>query len=315
MRPAPRHAARRLAEIAERLTQLADELAAMEAMAEQTRAATVAAPMTNGAGARRRGFADRPSRGGRRRSRGAARPRKTGRGRPPAQEAEQALKTVRERLAVDAADLRLPEPLAELPAVETALDHYRDLLARLIQAVQELRLALPELQRQRLREQEARDDLTKGGERFAAARIEAEEAAARLEVLRDAVGAKVEELQRKLADARLAVEAGDDGLKRAATALRQAGEARAVAAQQAKSADDVLRQRRDARAKRSGDCSNSRAPGCCRPRCRMPSCRIWPAPGRSIPRSRWRAASNRRCRSSRTTTTRGRACNGRSTRS
>jgi hypothetical protein len=39
----------------------------------------------------------------------------------------------------------------------------------------------------------ARDDL-KNGEYLAAARIEAEEASARLDVLRDAVGAKVEEL-------------------------------------------------------------------------------------------------------------------------
>jgi chromosome segregation ATPase len=76
-------------------------------------------------------------------------------------------------------------------------------------------LALPDLQRQRDRESEARDDLKKRQEHLAAARIEAEEASARLEVLRDTVGAKVEELQRQLADADAAVQASEGALKRA----------------------------------------------------------------------------------------------------
>ena len=133
-----------------------------------------------------------------------------------------------------------------------ALNHYHDAQLRLAQAVHEVRLALPELQRQRNRENETRDDLKKQDEQFAAARIEAEEAAVRFEVLRGSVGARVEELQRKLADARLAVEAGEDTLKRAAEALRKAGEARAVALQQAESADDILRQRTETRAQTVG---------------------------------------------------------------
>ena len=118
------------------------------------------------------------------------------------QAAEQALQTVRQLLAADAADLRLPASSTELPAVETALSHYHDAQSSLAQAAHEVRLALPEMQRQRSRESETRDDLNKRHGQFMGARIEAEEAAVRLDVLRASVGAKVEELQRRLADAR-----------------------------------------------------------------------------------------------------------------
>jgi len=109
-----------------------------------------------------------------------------------------------------------------------------DAQVRLTQAVHELRLALPELHRHRARETETRDDLKKHEGQLAVARIEAEEASARLQVLRETVGAKVEELQRKLADVRAAVEASESVLTGATTALRTAGEARAVAAEQAR---------------------------------------------------------------------------------
>lgn len=162
-------------------------------------------------------------------------------------EAEQALKAMREKRAADAADLRLPESPDALPAVETALDHYRDAQAGLEQAAHELRLALPEWQRQRSRESEARSDVRQREEEFAAARIEAEDASARLDVLRETVGAKVEELQRQLTDARRAVESGELTLKLAAEALRKAGEARAVAGQQAETTKVILQQRGEAR--------------------------------------------------------------------
>ena len=62
------------------------------------------------------------------------------------------------------------------------------------------------------------------------------------------VGTKVEELQRQLAEARDAVEAGEAALKRAGDALRGAGETRAVANQQAETAAGVWRERGEARA-------------------------------------------------------------------
>lgn len=162
-------------------------------------------------------------------------------------QAEQAFKVARERRAADAADLRLPETPDALPAIETALDHYRGAQARLEQAAHELRLALPEWQRQRSRETEAHSDLRQREEELAAARIEAEDASARLDVLRETVGAKVEELQQQLTDARRAVESGELQLKLAGEALRKAGEARAVAGQRAETANVVLQSRGEAR--------------------------------------------------------------------
>lgn len=164
-------------------------------------------------------------------------------------ETEQALKTAREQRAADAADLRLPKTPDALPAVETALDHYRDAQARLEQAAHEFRLALPEWQRQRDREREAHGDLRRREKDVAAAHVEAEEASARLDVLRETVGAKVEELQRRLTEARRSVETGENVLKLAGEALRKAGEVRAVAGQQAETANLGLQQRGEARAR------------------------------------------------------------------
>jgi uncharacterized protein (TIGR02680 family) len=163
-------------------------------------------------------------------------------------EAEKALKAARDQRAADAADLRLPETPDALPAVERALDRFRDEQARIEQAAHEVRLALPEWQRQRARESEARGDLRHREEDLAAARVEAEESAARLVALRETVGAKVEELQRQLADARRTVESGEAAQKLAGEALRKAGEARAVASQQAETANLALQRCGEARA-------------------------------------------------------------------
>lgn len=85
--------------------------------------------------------------------------------------------------------------------------------------------------------------MAKSQERLATARNEAEQAAARLEALSEAVGAKVEELQRKLADARFAVEATEAAVKQADNALRRSGEARAIATERAASAEATLQER------------------------------------------------------------------------
>ncbi|MBX3567498.1 MAG: TIGR02680 family protein [Rhizobiaceae bacterium] len=239
---------RRLAEIADRLAQLCDDLAGVQVMAGQLaldreqadedwrkapademlhRAHSDAAASARAARLASEKLAEADAR---------------------CHAAEQALKAVREQLATDAADLRLPESSEALPAVEAELDHYRDTQVRLEQAAHELRLAMPEWRRQLAREDEARDDLRQREQESAAARVEAEEALARLGVLRDMVGAKVEELQRQLAEARIAVEAGETALRLAGEALRKAGETRAVADQQAETANSVLHQRGEARA-------------------------------------------------------------------
>ena len=240
-----REAARRqrLAEIAERLGQLADELARLRAAADRLAGERRAASEEW-----RRAPADEALRAAH--ATAAACGREVQRARERLAEADlrcseafEALKAARERLALDAADLRLPASQETLAAIEAALDRYRDFLSQLVQATHELRLALPELQRQRQREEEARDDMAKSQERLATARNEAEQVAARLEALSEAVGAKVEELQRKLADARFAVEATEAAVKQADNALRSSGEARAIATERAAAAEATLQER------------------------------------------------------------------------
>jgi uncharacterized protein (TIGR02680 family) len=241
--------ARRLAEIAERLRQVTGEGAALQTMAEQ-----LAHDEAEAVEDWRLTPADETLRNAHLAADAGAREAQLARERLGeadirCREAEHALTAARERLATDAVDLRLPMLPSELPGVETALSHYYDAQAQLGQVVHELRLALPELQRQRTRENETRDDLRKCEDGHAAARVEAEETAVRLKVLRETVGAKVEELQRQLADARTAVETSEGALKLASKALRESGESRAVAGEQAASANATLQQCGEARAR------------------------------------------------------------------
>ncbi len=239
---------RRLAEIGRRLAELADELAAVQAAAEQLEYDRQQADAEW-----RLAPTDETLRQAHAIAAGCAREARHARERlaeAEAQrlEAEQALRTAREQLAADAADMRLPESPDGLFGIESALDRYRDALARLLQAEHELRLAFPELQRQREREAESHSDLHKSEEQFVDARNEAEEVGARLAALREAVGAKVEELQRQLAGARVAVEAGERALKLAGEGLRKAGEARAIAEEKAATAAAAVNQRSNERA-------------------------------------------------------------------
>jgi uncharacterized protein (TIGR02680 family) len=239
---------RRLAEVTERLTQIADELMIARAMdAQLTRDREQAADEW------RLAPPEEALRNAHLAAVASAREAETARQQLTEadrqyDEVEQALQAVRQRLAADAADLRLPLSSAELPAVETALNHYHDAQLSLTHSTRELRVALPDLQRHRSRENEGRDDLNKHEEQLATARLEAEEAAVRLEVLRTSVGTKVEELKRQLADARAAVEASDGALTRARNVLSKSGEARAVAQEQAATANSVFVQRSEARA-------------------------------------------------------------------
>ncbi|MGX7871560.1 TIGR02680 family protein [Mesorhizobium sp. ORM6] len=234
---------RRLAEIAERLAQLSGELARVQAMAGQLMLDRQQADEEW-----RKAPADEMLRSAHLAAVANARAARLASERLAeavmrCREAEQALKVVREQLATDATDLRLPESPGALPGVEAELDHYRDTQVRLEQAAH----ARLEWQRQLARENETRGDFQQREQEFAAARVEAEGALARLEVLRDMVGAKVEELQRQLADARVTVETGEAALKLAGDVLRKAGETRAVAGQQAETANNVLHERGEAR--------------------------------------------------------------------
>lgn len=238
---------RRLAEIAGRLAQLSEELTAVRVKVEQ-----LALDRKQADEEWRLAPADEVLRGAHMAAAASAHAARLASERlaeadTRCREAEQAFKAVCKQRAADAADLRLPEMPDTLPAVETALDHCRDAQVRLQQTAHEFRLARPEWQRQRARENEAHGDLRQREEDLAAAHVEAEEASARLNVLRETVGAKVEELQLRLSEARRAVETGETTLKLAGEALRKAGETRAVAGQQAETANLVLQQRGEAR--------------------------------------------------------------------
>lgn len=240
--------ARRLLEISDRLAALSDERRTAEMEAEQ-----LARQQEQAASEWRMAPTDEPLRSAHLTASARARDLQVARERldeaeSQLREAEQAVTALRQRLAADAADLRLPTSAADLSSVETQLSEYDDARLRLAQAAHELRLAAPELERQRSREQEALDDLNRLEEQHAAAHIEAEEASMRLKVLREAVGTRVEELQRQLADARAAVQTSDGAWRRAIDTLRKAAETRAVAGEQATAASTIFEQGSNARA-------------------------------------------------------------------
>ncbi|BBF92159.1 hypothetical protein BLTE_08440 [Blastochloris tepida] len=239
--------ARRLAGIAARLTEIAGEHAALQALA-----AELAADRARADDEWRRSPTEDALRTAHLAAAAAAREVHLARVRLAESEdrrgaAEQALKAARERLATDAADMRLPDSAEALMDVEAALDRYRDTLGQLAQAGHEVRLAAPELQRSRLREDEARADLEMNEERLGIARTESEEASARFETLRNAIGAKVDDLMRQMAKATEAAKTSESALDDARTAQNTAREARAVAGEQARSATEALQQKSEAR--------------------------------------------------------------------
>jgi uncharacterized protein (TIGR02680 family) len=167
-------------------------------------------------------------------------------------ETEQALHNARQVLAEAAVDLRLPQVIGALRDIEIAVGRFDDAQQSLARAAYELRLTIPELRRQQAREAEASDDRQQRHQRLAACRTEAEEAAARWAILRESVGAKVEELRKRLAEAEHTVVVCQHAVDTAVVALRDTGEARAVAAEQASTAEAGLAQRAEARGQAVG---------------------------------------------------------------
>lgn len=162
-------------------------------------------------------------------------------------DAEQAHRSAQDVLARDAADMRLPTAREALAPIESALEQFLELHYRLLQAAIDARRLHAEQLMQRTREAEARATLEECDERLAAARIEADEAGARFEVLRISVGARVDDLRRQLGEARRSVQLADEAQRQAAEARRLAGEARARASAQSEAAERVLEDRTAAR--------------------------------------------------------------------
>lgn len=175
--------------------------------------------------------------------------------------AEQALRAAHQAFADTAADLRLPLADDALGAVETELARFDEAQTGLVQAARELRLALPELHRQQAREAESRADWQQRADQCAITETEAGEADIRLATLREAVGALVEDLQKRLAETALAAEAAQQAVEAAAAARLATAEARAVAETRADSARAILSQRTEARAAAVGNLQKFAATG------------------------------------------------------
>lgn len=163
-------------------------------------------------------------------------------------EAEAARHAAFERLRTDAADLHLPATADALDAVEAALHGFSDAQHRLLQAARDWRQAEQQRAVQATREAETQAQWHDQAARLAASRLEAEEAMARLAVLRETVGALVEDLRRQIQQARQAVLLADKAQRSAVEERRKAGEARAGARAHADTAETMLADKTGARA-------------------------------------------------------------------
>jgi uncharacterized protein (TIGR02680 family) len=157
-------------------------------------------------------------------------------------EASRNVRNVRELLIADAADLHLPSALEDLNKVDTALMEFNETLHELLRAAHELRTALPELQRQQKREEQAREDAHRLAQELAERRKQANEAQARLDLLREAVGAKVEELQLKLKQARELRTSAEQGLRKTNEALSSASQDRVRCEQNVQTLDAAFQE-------------------------------------------------------------------------
>ncbi len=149
----------------------------------------------------------------------------------------------RRTLARDAEDMHLPHERDALHATDRALLAFGDTLHALAQAARELRDGLTEHARQLQRTHEAHSDVTQAEAAATERRLLADEAQIRLETLHESVGARVEELQQRLRQARDAVQQGDAQLKESGDALRSSGESRARAEQRTQDAQVTLDER------------------------------------------------------------------------
>ena len=167
-----------------------------------------------------------------------------------AQQLASAVETVNEARSVlirDAQDLCLPDTNIGLDVVDAALSQLIEKVLVLVYAGRDLRQAQSELLWQRQREQDAQADMERNVAQAAERARQASEAKVRLETLQESVGAKVAELQEKLAAARATVKHSETNLETKETAAGLAGEQRARAEQKVSAADEILQERTVAR--------------------------------------------------------------------
>jgi uncharacterized protein (TIGR02680 family) len=128
---------------------------------------------------------------------------------------ERRLRDAGESLAFDADDLGLPSSREELHQIEQFIQQFESNLHTLLLAAQGVRLILPAYQDQERREAEARGEVEEHNQNLEERKAAAEEVASRLEILRESVGAKVEELTLRLSTAQQAVQSMERTLKTA----------------------------------------------------------------------------------------------------
>lgn len=163
-------------------------------------------------------------------------------------EAEAAVHEARELLQRDAADLRLPVEVERLPALEQALEDFDRAQTHLVQAVREWQRAWPEQIEQRQREVEATQAAEQAEENHIEADVQAAQARARFETLRQAVGQQVDELRRRLVAAREECGRTEHEVDACQETAGKAGTTHALAAAHAEQAERTLVERTATRA-------------------------------------------------------------------
>lgn len=158
-------------------------------------------------------------------------------------ECEQRWQAARERLERDATDLRLPHEASALASVERRLEALDQARTELAQAVHEWQRAWPAHLDQRQREREAREALERADALAIQTDALAAQVEARLTVLREAVGLKVEALRGEIRVASEACERHEQAVNAAEAERRTRGEQRAVAETQAEQREQSLGER------------------------------------------------------------------------
>lgn len=162
-------------------------------------------------------------------------------------EAAQAWEQARQALAHDAEDLALPPERSALQGIARAAQRLGEQIHALAHAAREWRDALAEQAQQQAREQEAAADARHAAEQAAERATLAEQAHISWQTLLESVGAEVDAVRRRLAEARQAVQDGEAQLRQQHEQRRQAGEARARAEQRSQAAATRLDERGGAR--------------------------------------------------------------------
>lgn len=158
-------------------------------------------------------------------------------------DAEALLQQARDLLLRDAADLQLPAEEGRLPVIEQALERFDDARNTLLLAVREWQRAWLAHVEQQQRQDEARVVLEQAQSAAETAQEEAAQAQARFEVLRGAVGQKVDALFRQLAQSKAAAAQAEEHYNHKMTACSEAAAQLAVADNEVRQKEETLTER------------------------------------------------------------------------